>query len=334
MEELNVNFIAGMGRSGTTLLLSMLNSDDHNLCIPEIPSSLYLFQSHKDRHHFTENDARLILSMKEKFRYIRDVQTKDGEYIERVKSCSNYRAFAEASYLAIQHPGKNQDHILNIIDKNPIYTFYSKVLSSVFPDCRFVLMVRQPHSYVNSCVENVDPGKKRRNPYFYAHAYKVYAKEIQRIKKRFGSRAMIIQYEELAMHPEQTLEKICTHFRIPFSSHMLDFHQKSYNLKHREEGMDEAQKTRIKFKYGALSQPVNTSRLESWKQNLQPKEIAIISSITNKAAFSLGYEALQNSSKFSFGALKSNILVNLYFMFARRFYLLPMRMREYIRKRV
>jgi hypothetical protein len=36
-EKINVNFIAGIPLSGTTLLLSMLNSVEQNMCIPEVP---------------------------------------------------------------------------------------------------------------------------------------------------------------------------------------------------------------------------------------------------------------------------------------------------------
>jgi hypothetical protein len=333
-KQISVNFIAGMGRSGTTLLLSMLNSVEQNLCIPEIPIALYLYHSHKKRTNFNSTDVSKLLSLKSKLNYIRHVTIDEGYFKTQVNECKSYKQFIETSYLTTVDPSKKVDLITNIIDKNPIYTYYPKTLSAIFPKSKFILMVRNPFGYVNSCLESNDPGKRKRRAEFYALAYRNYAHEINNIQKKFKNQSLIVHYENLVSQPEKTLQSICDFLNIDFNFEMLDFYNKTYNIKYREDSMDHSQEERIKFKYGSLSQPVNTNRIESWRKNLTQHEIDVIDSITALDAEKFGYQVNFSKTTYSFHYFKSKLLVKLYFLVARYFYFLPRWFREIFRIKV
>ena len=330
----NVHFILGMGRSGTTLLLSMFNSIENNFCIPEIPSAMYLYNSHRNRISFSTGDAQKILTLKNKIQYIRAIKIDEKFFLKRTTQCKSYREFVETTYLSVLNPEKERNNIQNIIDKNPIYTFYSDDLLNIFPDAKFILMVRQPHSYVNSCLESIDPGKKRRSSAFYSFTYRLYAKEIMRINKRYQNQSLIIHYEDLVSTPENTLKSICKHLQIQYDPEMLEFYKKPNNFKENKDGINEAQRTRIKYKYGALSNPVNTHRIESWKEKLSQKDIDMISSITHFESEKLGYFFPKVNKRISVNFILSAITVKLYFLFARNFYYTPIWLREIFRIRV
>ncbi len=323
-----------MPRSGTTLLLSMLNSVEQNLCIPEIPIALYLYHSHEKRTNFNLNDVSKLLSLKSKLKYIRHVTIDEVFLNKQVNKCKSYKEFIETSYLSTIDPSKKVDLIRNIIDKNPIYTYYPGTLSTIFPKAKFILMVRNPFGYVNSCLESNDPGKTKRKAEFYSLAYRKYAHEINIIQNKFKNQSLIVHYENLVSQPEKTLQSICDFLNIDFNREMLDFYNKTYNLKYREDSMDHSQKERIKFKYGSLSQPVNTNRIESWRNNLTQQEIDVIDSITALDAEKLGYKVNFSKTTYTFQCFKSKLFVQLYFLFARYFYFSPRWFREIFRIKV
>ncbi len=323
-----------MPRSGTTLLLSMLNSVETNLCIPEIPIAMYLFNSHRNRTVFNENDFRKILSLRTKLKYIRNVNIKENFFVDNLNDCKTYQDFIQLACLSISDDSKKIQLIENIIDKNPIYTFYTDELSSIFPESKFIIMTRNPFGFVNSCIESIDPGKKARSAEFYSFAYEAYAKQIIRLQKKYFDRSLIIRYEDFVEKPEFTLNLICNFLEFEFNSDMLEFYKKSQNSNVKKEIFNESQKIRMEYKFEALAKPVNTTRIESWKNKLTPKEIQIIRSVTQSTAQKLGYEIEYSPLQFSFNYLKSKLIVRLYFNFAKYFYLLPIRFREIFRVKV
>jgi hypothetical protein len=330
----SVDFIVGMPRSGTTLLLSMLNSVEQNMCIPEIPIALYLYNSHRNRTSFEKEDATDILSLKSKLNYIRHVTIDEKFFFDNTSNCNSYSDFIESAYLTTLESSKKVEKIQNIIDKNPIYTFYPEILLSVFPKAKFVLMARNPHGYVNSCIESVDAGKKVRSAEFYSLAYNKYAHEITRIQRKYPNQSLIINYEELVVEPELTLQKICNFLSIDFDSEMLEFYNKSFNLKINKDDVNDSNKERVKHKYESLSKPVNTSRIESWKSKLSLITIKTISSITFKESQKLGYNLSKEKIIYSFNYLKSFCFIELYFLIAKNFYFLPIKLREIYRIKI
>jgi len=337
LNELNhkaVNFIVGMPRSGTTLLLSMLNSVAQNMCIPEIPIALYLYSSHRNRSSFENEDVSKILSLKSKLNYIRHVNINEKFFFDSTANCNSYIDFIERAYLTTLESSKKVEKVKNIIDKNPIYTFYTETLLSVFPKAKFILMVRNPQGYVNSCIESVDPGKKVRSAEFYSLAYNKYAHEIMHIQRKYTDQSLIIHYEDLVVEPELNLRKICNFLSIDFDSEMLEFHNKSFNLKINKEDVNDSNKERVKHKYESLSKPVNTARIESWKSKLSVDMIKTISSITHKESQKLGYNLSNEKIKYSVNYLKSVCFIEFYFFIAKYFYYLPIKLREIYRIKI
>lgn len=333
-EKINVNFIAGIPRSGTTLLLSMLNSVEQNMCIPEVPIALYLYSSHKNKKRFNNEDASGILSLKSKLNYVRDLKIDKKYFFDETANCNTYKDFVKTAYLTILEASKKVEKIENIIDKNPVYTFYPETILSVFPNAKFILMARNPFANVNSNIESVDSGKQVRSAAFYSLAYNKYAHEISRIHRKYSDQSLIIHYEDLVLEPELTMQKICSFLSIDFDVEMLEFYNKSFNVKINSAEISESNKDRVKHRFDSLSKPVNTNRIESWKEKLSEDAIKTISSITHKEAQNLGYTIENNKKNYSLNYLKSVLFIELYFYLTKYFYFLPIKLREIYRIKI
>lgn len=60
MSASNFNFIVGIGRSGTTLLMSMLNAHPSIQAAPEINFFNFFYSQWKNKQTFSEEDYKLI----------------------------------------------------------------------------------------------------------------------------------------------------------------------------------------------------------------------------------------------------------------------------------
>lgn len=327
-----VNFIIGAGRSGTTLLLSMLNASDKVLSIPEAPIALYYYHKKKKQTRFFMKDMEDWQKMGRKIPYIRKIEF-DPSPVNMIQGADRaYSDYIRASYLTLVLPGKSNGNVEHIVDKTPIYTYYAEELLSLFPEARFVAMMRNPLAQVNSSLENRNPYNKPHSVAFHAYSWQRYADELKRLLPVLKDRLMILKYETLVSEPVATIKKVCDHFSIPYTSDMLEFHtQKQTTAFRNDEDLTERQKDRIQNKYKQLSKPVHEGRKLSWKDKMPIEDQALISDITQHGREFLDYPMDYLKAPKSLQRWWSRQMILAYFSFARRFYHLPIWMRERIR---
>jgi hypothetical protein len=326
----SVDFIAGMSRSGTTLLLSILNANNQTLCIPEIPIALYGYSKYKNKENFTKDDASIWLQLKSKINPIRQIGVDETLLKTSIEQAKNYNEYLLSVYASIEFPDKkNAQEWTKIIDKDHIHTFQTQLLNTIFPKAKYIFLVRNPLAFVNSCIEHADNKNQTQTAVYYAAVWKAYASDILKLISSDGKeKYLLVSYEDLVSTPEKTLKAICSHLDLEFTLEMLNVSNSKFNSLQENQALTTEQIERKNNKFSMLQQSINSNRIQSWEGKFSQEEQDAIIDSTKELALKLNYilPTIQNSKvqKSAFIEWK----VKLYFKFAKRFYFLPIWLRE------
>jgi hypothetical protein len=336
IKSIKFHYIIGMGHSGTTLMSAILNASEEILAVPEIHASMYFFQPKSGSRRFNDSDVEDLISYYRNFYFAQKMKFYPERIANNIDKIDNYALFLKNTYLSLEYPGKPYNNIRYIVEKNPTYTFYVAELLKIFPGAKFILMIRDPRGYINSCLQkNEKPGVKKYPPAFYMYVWRRYFKEMMYLLKHYPEKCSLVRYEDLASKPEITLREICRHFEIPFSPRMLEHHKSEFIMTAKAENLD--RNSYVKMKVDALSREINPMKTEAWKKNISGELLLLINRILYRQAAEVGYQLTPvppAQQRCYFLCLRYRFMIWLYFVFAKRFYLLPIRLRELIRKQV
>ncbi|MFH0866455.1 MAG: sulfotransferase, partial [Bacteroidota bacterium] len=170
-----------------------------------------------------------------------------------------------------------------IADKNPPYTLYIPFLIKIFPDARFIYIVRDYRDNVLS-MKSVDFER----PWLSSLAYrwKYYNKKFLKAYYKDKSRFHIIKYEDLVCEPDKYLTKLCSFLCIEYTDKMIHYNRiKDEVLKiYPQELIDRYHKN--------LFEPISQGNIGKWKNKMTVKEIRKCDMIVGKYADMMGYERM------------------------------------------
>lgn len=295
LDNIKMNFIVGHGRSGTTMLVFVLNQHKQCIAAPEI---LHFILFHK------------------KYRYVKEVtQALLDDYIAYLKVVytSKKRFFLDAcnpqvlDYLKIGTPitysrlsklvyltffkGKNiPEEITCIVDKNPFYTFHIEKIRSVFPDARLLFMVRDYRGYILSNLQSQNPVVGKRSLAYYAITWNYYLNELRKAQLSAPGTIKVMRYEDLALNREKEIADIVAFFGLSFTPELMNFNE---TIQRRFVGVDKIKLANAHFvkRLMALSQPINTQKVNEWKIKLTNRQIACADYFCAKNGQLVGYAA-------------------------------------------
>lgn len=287
-DENKFNFIVGIGRSGTTLLMSMLNAHPQVQATPEINFFNFFVKQWSSRTRFGRSEIGLIREFVMRYQHHNfsgfsfDFDAFEKQHHEGFADL--YRNF----YRNFLYGGQ-QKHAAFFFDKNPINTFYLADIIRLMPEARFVFLVRDPRaSYLS---RRQKKGKHPQGMRAIAYRWLLYNQEVMRVMEKYPEKFLLLRYEDLVASPEAELKRMAAFFGFPYDEQMLRFHENvSANSfrKVAESSTDE----RKQVKYLDLSRPVTTERSQAWRHELTATEIAEIDAITGTVAERLGYQTV------------------------------------------
>jgi hypothetical protein len=298
LDKININFIIGHGRSGTTLLVFVLNQNKKCIATPEISHFILFYKKYKDVKVVSQE---LIDDYKAYLKVIEGSKKKllftglNDHLIDALKPGEeiNYSRLTKLIYLSLFEDKNDVRTITCIVDKNPYYTFHSDKILDVFPDAKLLIMVRDYRAYILSNIQSQNPAVGKRSVAYYAIAWNHYIKNILRIVKKNNTSVKIFKYEDLVLKREETVKEMVEFFGLEFSQKMMDFHEDVESKLIRSDRKDKANEHFV-MRIRALSAPINTSRFDEWKRKLNPDQIRTAESISSSYGKSLGYETLVN----------------------------------------
>lgn len=274
-------FIVGANRSGTTLLRLILNAHSH-IAIPE--EVVYL--NSKVAGVTIERWKNPGFSEGAYAAFIRDFVYNKCEPLHGIEREAVIDAILSDTPYNLKKP---YQHVLESWaahhgkgrwgEKTPGNLFYSDILLEMFPDARFIHVVRDPRAGVSSMMNtSFFPS----DIVFNALSRHKFMTKGRAILERSvpESQRIILRYEDLVLKPEETVRHLCDFIDEPFEESMMEFYQDSRRY------MKQAAKDSFNK---AATRPISSDKLDKWKKKLTRSEIAQIQAVCKKEMAEFGY---------------------------------------------
>ncbi|HTA82786.1 MAG TPA: sulfotransferase [Bacteroidia bacterium] len=278
-----IMFIMGKERSGTTLLQAMLNS--HPNIVAPIESRIIIFL-YARYGHVTDWTEKII------DRLCTDIynETRFALYwnIERsilfstlvsVKSVLTYPLVCKIIYCQTN----TNKEIKLIFDKNPVYYFFMKELTEIFPDAKYIHIVRDYRDNITSHQKVM----RDKNTAELAYRWLEVNKCLEERKEKFLTNWHTVKYESLVTQPIDIMTKVCSFIDVPFYENMVTgfstvLAPAFYKNADRENF--------TKFHWNVFN-PVNNNRVGQWKVSMPKDQVEIVEAIDGEYGKRIyGYE--------------------------------------------
>ncbi len=299
-------FIGGCPKSGTTLLLSLLDGHPQLVVLPE--ESFFLenrrlyaaMPENRDKLKFLLEKTNLSLLNKGQYEPEREGASADA----RDYSGFDYQRFAIMAMQFVQQPyvndsllfsemirayaivsGSRCDRCVRWVEKSTSNEVRWAAMAELFPDARLVQLVRDPRAIFAS--------RKQRlmNRYgWHAKAHRLTrewnrsAREIPRLR-RDPARFLVIRYEDLVKNPEEMIEAVCRLGGFAVSDQLFEPTRAGVGW----QGNSSFQTT---------FDTITATAVDQWKNYLTPHEIWWIEWHCRRGMELAGY-ALQTRGRFS-----------------------------------
>jgi hypothetical protein len=113
-------------------------------------------------------------------------------------------------------------------DKTPMYMQHLPLLERLFPDARYVHLIRDGRDAALSFLAMPEGVVTRTwahptSAAAFACQWRTEVEAARALGRRVGAHYLEVRYERLAAEPEDTLREICAHVELPFEAAMLDY---------------------------------------------------------------------------------------------------------------
>jgi len=293
-------FIVGSGRSGTTLLRSLLSAHSGMVVTPEthfLKSCIRLSGRPLDErprnidrvwreYCNTPRFAMLGVSREECEAYFPD--DRDPTYADIFSAM--LRAFGDEA-------GK-----VRVGEKTPSHFYQADWLLEHFPGSRIIIMRRDPRAMIASQLRT--PWRKGeedmwrstltrstrlhsvlREAKLWQHVNGTLLPELER-----NPRAIAVRYEDLVREPEKALRRVADHLGEEFEPQMLQERDVAL-VDPAQAGMNPEWTSMLREHEAKAQSSVGTASIDKWRDQLSEMETAVIEGVTADTMGRFGYDA-------------------------------------------
>lgn len=282
-----IPYFIGSGRSGTNLLAMMLDSNQEIAILPEthfIPDLATKCQSKND------SDARkTFVSNITRHRRWLDFQIDAIELQNRIDEIDPFTLRSALMIFYELYAAKFNKQRFG--EHTPAYCFKTELIKDLFPEARFVHLIRDGRDVVSSY----------RGLFFapttmddLALRWKNRVEAARQLCNK--SDYLEIRYEDLVRAPESTLRTVCDFIDLPWDEEMLQYYNRAdqrleaYNRDFYDESgkLIATAEQRMDTKK-LLNKPPDEARIGRWKEQLSPADIDVFNSVAGDLLRELGY---------------------------------------------
>ena len=294
MNIIEVNYIIGIGRSGTTLLTSILGAHPEINTIPENYFVTFFYNSFKNKTYFKPSELILIHEFNLLFNKLQlyigfdYTLTKEDDFLHQ-PFIGSYHELCKRFYKFFKHKTNHSVNAPIIIDKNPSNTLYCEKLLELNPNAKFIFITRDYRANILSRIESIHI--RPPSVAYNAIRWNYFISKALRFEKQHENQVLKIKYEELVSHTENTLDRIFSFLKIEqYSTSNLQMNEEQAIISDLVTHSSE----RLNKKYSDLTKPINKNRLDSWKTNLAYEQLILSDYICNRFGEKLGYKPQTN----------------------------------------
>ena len=297
LDNIRVIFIVSRGRSGSTLLQSIIDAHP-NICAPiESKFVLHLKTKYQDISNWNNKIVSSFIKdiyTNRKFRLFWNVTPQELETLFKKYHISNFADACKVIYLSHQSMFPKEE-IKLIVDKNPLHSIFISQILEVFPGANFIHLIRDPrassYSHIKALLQtSVSP---------LAADWSLLNMRIELAKMKFSHLFYTIKYEDLTRIPEEKLIQLFSFINISFNPNLLNANKTIKQKIQANRYLSLPHHTNI-------AQPIYTKMIDLWKEKLTKKEIEIINLICEPQLIKYKY----SYSKPSY-SLKNKVMIKL-----------------------
>src|SRR6266446_5596185 len=203
-------FIAGAAKSGTTLLVSLLDSHPELLVMPQdtayFPTVLTKYGT-RGRQDYAEFPKQKFLKTFERVAF-------DPANANRDLLVLMMESYAEVV-------GVPLERMKRWVEKTPANRNHVPEIFNLFPKAKLLLTMRDPRALLAAQIALESTRKTRRFSVYYVVAHwRAAAKLARKIRAR-EIPGLVVGYEDLALDPKMSMQKVCDYLEIDFDPEVV-----------------------------------------------------------------------------------------------------------------
>jgi len=324
-------FILGKGRSGTTLLQSLLNAHPNIVAPPESKFVVLHGARFGKIKKWNETDVHeFVAALFSEFFFFYTWKQDRKQLTDFLLSAIDYLDYPLACKMVYYAARGNKNEVKLISDKNPLYAVFIPQIRKVFPDAKFIHLVRDPRDNVLSTIKAYGGG----NPFFISWQWLIHNAIIEDDKKKAPDQYFSLLYENMVKDIEGTMKELCSFLKIPYNESMKEINRTELKDTY-SSNADEFLKNKK-----SMLKPINLSNIDKWRSEMKPADIEIVERITARfAKENYGYEMTTDYRKNGapeFKIFRWRIIYSIWLPFTRQRYKSNMMNRIYskVKKKV
>jgi len=262
-------FIVGCGRSGTTLLRTLLNRHPA-IAIPLESLFIIDYLRVQDRY-----DLKYLNSL-----VIREPELEEWGISVSVEdlqdSVSVPRMISKLHEIYAESKGKSRWG-----QKTPRFVRYLDLLGKNFPSSKMIHMIRDPRAVVSSLIQS---DVHQSNAYHGSHRWMMDVRAGLTYELTHSSRVLRVFYEDLVKEPEEVLKAVFEFLEMDSTGMTKSGEKKTQEYSDFYENI-----------HANLERSPTPAFIDKWKQHLSSKEVLIVEGICGELMGELGYECSSTS---------------------------------------
>lgn len=264
-------FVAGCGRSGTTLLAAMLAAGRGVVAPPEAPFLAEGMTTAARDGGGYDIDA-FAGAVGSSWRY-KLWELPPGLPAELAESCSRPAELMAGLASAFAHAA-GEPAATRWIDHTPVNIGFAPMLLAEFETAPMIHVVRDPRAVIASVLPlDWGPASAREGARWWLSMIGIGLAA----EAAFPDRVVRVRYESLVREPDATLERLCSRLGLGFEAGAA--------------GSNEAKlPAYTRAQHALVSKPPDPSRIDAWRSSLSVRQIAIAEAELRETPAMLGYD--------------------------------------------
>jgi hypothetical protein len=260
-------FILGRPRSGTTLLRTLLDIHPQVNIPLENSGMIHLHFKYRRLRHWDHETRKQLLADFRSQKFMESWKL-DWDSIESLSAqCPpdqlSFEKLIRLIYFHYQSEFTKED--LNCLgDKSPINSLYANRIVRIFPNAKFIHLVRDYRANLASMSKHHVFSPSRT---VILMQWRKSVTQIRRLAEKHPGRFLQVRYEDLVSDPLSSYEKVCDFLHIRFSADLLDpqYRKKALRKIYNQDFLNQWQP--------GLTGRISTSHIHKWETELDTPEV-------------------------------------------------------------